>query len=184
MICTSQREARERTWIMTDQNILTLDWGVEHPATPVPPSQEFLVGAWMTTPARVIQKTTPVLDAYELMISEGIRRLPVVEDGRVVGIVTLGDLREARPSRAPSLSIYELNFLLARLTVEEVMTHNPFTVTPETPLREVAEIMLHQKVGGLPVVDAAGCPVGVITESDLFRLMIERWAYFSSAASL
>ena len=136
------------------------------------------VGEWMSAPVQTVEPRTSVLDAYEMMMNAGIRRLPVVENGQLVGIVTLGDLREARPSQAPSLSIYELNFLLARLTVEDVMTHNPFTVTPETPVREAAQIMLAQKVGGLPVVDKNGRPVGILTESDLFRLLIQKWNYF------
>src|SRR5438552_3248710 len=102
---------------------------------------------WMTTPVYVIQTNLSVADAYSTMMQQGIRRLPVVEDERAVGIVTLGDLREARPSPATSLSIYELNYLLAKLTVDQVMTHNPFTVTPDTPIQKAARIMLDRKVG-------------------------------------
>src|SRR5437764_983095 len=112
-------------------------------------------------------------------MQKGIRRLAVVEDERVVGIVTLGDLREARPSPATSLSIYELNYLLAKLTVDQVMTHNPFTVTPDTPIQKAARIMLDRKVGGLPVVDDKGKPVGILTESDVFRMLVDQWDYFT-----
>ncbi len=140
---------------------------------------ELLTGYWMSAPVRMVAPTTPVLEAYELMTQAGIRRLPVVDNGALAGIVTLGDLREARPLNAGSLSIYELNFLLARLAVQDVMTYNPFTVTPTTPIKDVAQIMLTYKVGGLPVIDAAGRPIGIITESDLFRLLIKRWDYFS-----
>src|SRR5947207_2780194 len=121
---------------------------------------------WMTTPVYVIQKNASVADAYSTMMQQGIRRLPVVEDERIVGIVTLGDLREARPSAATSLSIYELNYLLSKLTVDQVMTHNPFVVTPNTPIQKAARIMLDRNVGGLPVVDEDDGPVGFITESD------------------
>ena len=103
----------------------------------------------------------------------------MVQDARLVGIVTLGDLREARPSPATSLSIYELNYLLAQLTVGEVMTHNPFTVPPDMPIQMAARIMLERKVGGLPVVNADNRIVGIITESDIFRMLIDQWDYFT-----
>ncbi len=97
----------------------------------------------------------------------------------LVGIVTLGDLREARPSPATSLSIYELNYLLARLTIGQVMSHNPFTVTSDTPIQKAARIMLDRKVSGLPVVDADDRVMGIITESDIFRMLIDQWSYFT-----
>jgi CBS domain-containing protein len=109
------------------------------------------------------------------------RRLPVVENDRLVGIVTLGDLREARPSPATSLSIYELNYLLAKLTVGQVMTHNPLTVSPHTPIPTAARIMLEHKVSGLPVVDENKRPLGIITESDIFRMLIDRWDTFTTS---
>src|SRR3954447_18264440 len=96
--------------------------------------QHLLVKDWMTSQVFAIETGIPVADAYNLMMQKNIRRLPVVEGDRMVGIVTLGDLREARPSPASSLSIYELNYLLAKLTVGQVMTHNPFTVMPDTPI--------------------------------------------------
>src|SRR5215204_5517986 len=100
--------------------------------------REILVEDWMTSPVHVIHTGTPVADAYNMMMEPSIRRLPVVENDRLVGVVTLGDLREARPSSATSLSIYELNYLLARLTVGQVMTHNPFTVNADTPIQTAA----------------------------------------------
>lgn len=136
---------------------------------PVGPAMR--VADWMTAPVRVIQPTTPVLEGYNLMMRYGIRRLPVVEDDRLVGIVTLGDLREARPSPATSLSIYELNYLLSKLTVDQVMTHMPFTVTPDTPVADAIRIMRTRKIGGLPVVSSDNRVIGIITESDLFRLL-------------
>ena len=92
-----------------------------------------------------------------------------------MGIVTLGDLREARPSSAASLSIYELNYLIAKLTVSDVMTHDPYVVTPLTPMQRAAHLMLEHKVSGLPVVDEEGKPVGIITETDMFRMLVDRW---------
>jgi CBS domain-containing protein len=142
-------------------------------------NQKLLVEDWMTGPVTVVQIGTPVLEAYNMMMERCVRRLPVVDGGKVVGIVTLGDLREARPSPATSLSIYELNYLLSKLTVGEVMTHTPYTVAPETPIQVAARIMLDRKVGGLPVVDAHSRPLGIITESDVFRMLTEKWDYFT-----
>jgi CBS domain-containing protein len=121
----------------------------------------------------------PLADAYNTMMRKGIRRLPVVHNDRLVGIVTIGDLREARPSPATSLSIYELNYLLAKLTVGQVMTHNPYTVRPSTSIQEAARIMLRHKIGGMPVVNDEGKVVGVVTESDIFRMLIDQWDYFA-----
>lgn len=150
--------------------------------------REILVQEWMTYLVWVVSATTPVAEAYNLMMEKGVRRLPVVRrlkegDERVIGIVTLGDLREARPSPATSLSIYELNYLLARLTVSEIMTHNPYTVAPTSTMQEAARIMLDHKVGGLPVVDDEGRSIGIITESDIFRMLVERWSYLTAPCS-
>jgi acetoin utilization protein AcuB len=144
-----------------------------------PMNNQILVKEWMSSPVQVIECSTSVADAYNTMMQKGIRRLPVVESGRVLGIVTLGDLREARPSPATSLSIYELNYLLAKLTVGRVMTHSPYTVTPATPIQQAARIMLERKVSGLPVVDDDDRPIGIITETDIFRMLIDQWDYFT-----
>ena len=140
----------------------------------------YLVAQWMTTPVCVIHADTPVADAYEMMMQRNVRRLPVIENERLVGIVTLGDLREARPSPATSLSVFELNYLLAKLEVGRVMTHNPYTVTALTPVEEAARIMLDHKLGGLPVVDEDNRPVGIITESDIFKMLLDQWSYFTA----
>jgi acetoin utilization protein AcuB len=142
-------------------------------------SKQIVVEDWMTTPVYITHPDTPVSEAYNMMMERSIRRLPVVEHGHLVGIVTLGDLREARPSPATSLSIYELNYLLAKLTVGQVMTHNPFTVMIGTPIQHAARVMLDRKVGGLPVVDEDKKLIGIITESDIFRMLIDQWSYFT-----
>lgn len=135
--------------------------------------EEIKVKEWMTSPVIHITPRTPISHAHQIMKEKGIRRLPVVEDGRLVGIVTIGDIREASPSDATTLSIWELNYLWAQLTVEKVMTRKLMTVQPETPLIDAAEIMLETKVSGLPVVDADQKLVGIITESDVFRMLVK-----------
>jgi acetoin utilization protein AcuB len=130
---------------------------------------------WMSTDIIAITPDTTLPDADRLMVGKMIRRLPVVEDGRLVGIVTYGDIRDARPSRALSLSIWELNYLVTRLRVAEIMTRNPVTVRPEATIGEAAQLMLRNMIGGLPVVDENGDLAGVITESDIFRMVVRDW---------
>lgn len=130
-----------------------------------------LVKDWMTPDPVTICPDTTLPEAARLMKECRIRRLPVVENGRLVGIVTMGDVREASPSAATSLSIYELNYLLSRLTVREIMTRDPIAITPDTSIEASARLMLEHKIGGLPVVDNNKV-VGIITESDIFRLLV------------
>ena len=127
---------------------------------------------WMTTEVVSVAPDTPIAAAHQIMKNNGIRRLPVSEDGKLVGIITIGDVREASPSDATTLSIWELNYLWAQLTVERVMTTNLLTVTPSTPVLDAAELMLEQKVSGLPVVESDGTLVGILTESDIFRMLV------------
>ncbi|HXH11800.1 MAG TPA: CBS domain-containing protein [Alphaproteobacteria bacterium] len=110
--------------------------------------------------------------ARERMRKHGIRRLPVVKDGQLVGMVTDRDVRQAWASPATSLSTHELLYLLDRVTVQEVMTPKVLTVTPDTPLVEAARLLHDHKIGGLPVVDGRSV-VGIITEMDLLEAFIE-----------
>jgi CBS domain-containing protein len=127
---------------------------------------------WMTpNPVTVGPKST-LPEAHKLMMERDFRRLPVVDRGKLIGIITLGDVREAGPSSATTLSIFELNYLLAQLTVDKIMTHNPVTVSPDATIRDAAKLMLQHEVGALPVVDADQL-VGIITESDIFRLIVQ-----------
>lgn len=130
-----------------------------------------LVKDWMTPDPITVGPSTTLPEANRLMKECGIRRLPVVGNGRLVGIVTLGDVREASPSSATSLSIYELNYLLSRLTVGEIMTRDPIAIASETSIEAAARLMFEHKIGGLPVVDGTRV-VGIITESDIFRLLV------------
>ncbi len=132
-----------------------------------------LVGERMTRRPITITPDTPIEDALKLMKDERIRRLPVVDKkGRLVGIVTDKDLLYASPSPVTSLSIYELHYLLSKLTVQEVMTKEVITVTEDTPLEEAARLMADNKIGGLPVM-RDGKLVGIITETDLFKIFLE-----------
>jgi acetoin utilization protein AcuB len=120
-----------------------------------------------------IKPDTPVTEAQATMKREKIHHLPVVDrDGRLVGIVAEKDLLYASPSPATTLSVYEIASLLAKLTVDKVMSSKPQTVTEDVPLEEAARIMADRNIGGLPVMRGTTL-VGIITESDLFRVFIE-----------
>jgi CBS domain-containing protein len=118
---------------------------------------------------------TSLSEAHRLMTEKRIRRLPVVDHGKLVGLVTLGDVRSAEPSAASTLSVWEMNNLLAQLKVSEIMTREPVTISQEATISTVAEVMLENKFSGLPVVDKQGQLVGIITESDIFRLVVREW---------
>jgi CBS domain-containing protein len=90
-------------------------------------------------------------------------------------MVTRGDLRGAQPSQVTSLSIFELNYLIGRVTLNQIMTRQPVTVTDTTTIQEAARLMLQRKISGLPVVKE-GRLVGIITESDIFRLVVRTWS--------
>ena len=134
-----------------------------------------LVKHWMTRDVITVTPTTSLSEAHRLMTEKRIRRLPIIDHGKLVGIITLGDVRSAEPSTASTLSIWEMNNLLAKLTVSEIMTREPTTISQEATISTVAEIMLEKKFSGLPVVDDAGQLVGIITESDIFRLVVREW---------
>lgn len=135
-----------------------------------------LVSDWMTREVITIAPETSVKEAHDLMNKKSIRRLPVVLHGKVLGIVTLGDIRGAEPSKASSLSIWEMNDLLAKLKVSEIMTRNPATIQQTASIGEAAQTMLEKKFSGLPVVDENNHLVGIITESDIFRLVVSEWS--------
>ena len=120
-----------------------------------------------------ITEDTPISEALQFMRDENVRRLPVLnKKGELVGIVSERDLLYASPSPATSLSIYEIHYLVSKITVSEVMTKDVLTVTEYIPLEEAARIMADNKIGGLPVT-RDGKLVGIITESDLFKIFTE-----------
>lgn len=118
-----------------------------------------------------VTSDTSAPKASKLMAKHGIRRLPVVDGDKLVGIVTLSDLMRAAPSPATSLSVWEINYLVDKVKVKEVMTKDVYTVTPGTDLRDAASLMLERKIGGIPVVEGERV-VGIVTESDAFRTLV------------
>ena len=132
-----------------------------------------LVGKRMTHNPITIKPDLPITEALEWMRREKIHRFPVVDKkGRLVGIITHTDLLHAAPSSATSLSIWEVTYLLSHVQVKEAMTKDVITVTEDCPLEEAARIMADNKIGGLPVM-RGDVVVGIITESDLFKVFLE-----------
>lgn len=126
----------------------------------------------MSHPVITMSPDLPIVDALNLMKRERIRRAPVVKDGKMVGIVSDKDLLNASTSPATSLSVWELNYLLSKITVKEVMSKKVLSVTENTPIEEAARIMADNKIGGLPVTRDEEV-VGIITETDLFKIFLE-----------
>jgi len=114
----------------------------------------------------------PIADALILMRKNQIRRAPVIHNGKLVGIVSEKDILNASPSPATSLSVWELNYLLSKITVKDVMSKKVITVSEGTPIEEVACLMVDNKIGGIPVMRGDEV-VGMITETDLFKIFLE-----------
>lgn len=134
---------------------------------------------YMSTPVITISPETGVQEALRLLRQHKIRRLPVVNAaGELVGIISERDLLYASPSPATSLSVWELNYLLARLEVKELITRTVIVTTPDALLTEAARLMLQNKIGGLPVVTenkdtGSHKVIGIITESDIFAAFLD-----------
>jgi len=131
-----------------------------------------LVGERMSHPVISVAPETPIHDALALFKKEHIRRAPVIKDNKLVGIISETDLLNASPSPVSSLSIWEMNYLLSKVTVKQVMSKKVMTIEEDTPIEEAARIMADNKIGGLPVM-RSGKVVGIITETNLFRIFIE-----------
>ena len=132
-----------------------------------------LVRERMSRNPYTISADAPMEEALKQMRENSFRHLPVVDkSGKLVGIVSETDLLYASPTSAASLSIYEMQYLLSRLTVGQVMTKDVITVAEDTPVEDAASIMTDHKIGGLPVL-RDGEIIGIITETDLFKLFME-----------
>ena len=131
-----------------------------------------IVGERMTSPIITVSPDLTLPDAFKLMKQENIRRLVVVKKGKMVGLVTKNDLENAMPSKATSLSIWEINYLIDKITVGEVMIKDVVTVPENTPIEEAACIMADNKISSLPVMRGEEV-VGIISETDLFHIFLE-----------
>lgn len=132
-----------------------------------------LISHWMTKEVISVTPDTSILKASKLMKEHDIRRLPVLDDNmRVVGIVSDRDIKDASPSKATTLDMHELYYLLSELKIKDIMTANPVTVGPMDTVETVAILMEEGGFGGLPVVDEDRKLVGIITDHDVFKVLI------------
>lgn len=132
---------------------------------------------FMTKNLIVVQPDMKIFDAVDLMKKNDIHRLPVVQDERLVGLLTEGTIQSAMPSQATSLSVYEVNYLLNKTTVSDIMIKNVLTVDPEASLEDGIYQMRTNNVGVLPVVDKQNDLVGIITNNDIFDAFLKITGY-------
>jgi acetoin utilization protein AcuB len=130
------------------------------------------VGERMSHPVISVAPETPVHDALSMFKKEHIRRAPVIKDGKLLGIVTENDLQNASPSPVTTLSVWEMNYLISKVTVKQVMSKKVKSIEVDTPIEEAARIMTDASIGGMPVT-REGKIVGMITETDLFKVFLE-----------
>lgn len=132
---------------------------------------------YMTSEVVTVPEDMKVLEALDIMKEHNFHRLPVVRDGRMVGLVTEEIVQENSPSTATSLSIHEMNYLLTKTTVGDIMQTKVTTIGAADLLEEAAEKMLEEEVGVLPVVEDKDKIIGIITDKDLFRAFIDVMGY-------
>lgn len=126
---------------------------------------------FMTSDPITITPDTPIFQALEIVRKHKVRHLPVLKDGRIVGLVTERGLLTVSPSPATTLSVYELNYVLAKVTVREAMIKNPVTVAPDCPIEEAAQLMWDKRIGSLLVTDD-GRLVGILTQTDMIEAVV------------
>ncbi len=132
-----------------------------------------LVKAWMTADVITIDEDTPMMKASIIMKEKKIRSLPIVDKkSKLVGIVTDRDLRDASPSKATTLDVYELNYLISSIKIKDLMTKDLVFVRPDDTVEFAAILMLENKISSLPVVNDKGSLIGIITQTDIFKVLI------------
>jgi acetoin utilization protein AcuB len=136
-----------------------------------------LVQHWMTRNPVAVEANTPFLEARLIMKERKIGHLPVVDRGKLIGVVTDRDIKEAAPSGATTLDVFELNYLLMKMKVRDLIKREPITIKPTNSVEKAATLMFEHKVGCLPVVDDGGALVGIITGRDLLGVMVDILGY-------
>ena len=130
-----------------------------------------LVKNWMSKNVVTIDEDDSMQHAVGIMRENKVRMLPVLKKGKLVGVVSDTDIKRASASDATALDIHEMLYLLARIKIRDIMTKNPVTVPPDHTVEETAEILSQKKISGVPVTDADGKVLGIITRDDLFRVL-------------
>jgi acetoin utilization protein AcuB len=139
---------------------------------------------WMSKDLVTIDEDTSIMKASKVMKQNEIQHLPVLRKGRMVGIVSDRDLKEATPSKATTLDIHEMYYLLDKIVVKSLMSKNPFTIAPEETVEKAAAVMLKQDISALPVVDSKGGLAGIITRGDIFRAFVSISGIYQGALAL
>ncbi len=140
-----------------------------------------LVKDWMSEHVISVDENTLIIKAIQILKEHKIRRLPVTRERKLSGIITDRDIKDAAPSKVTSLEVHELYYLLSELKVKDIMTKDPITVYPEDTVEYAAVLMLENKISGLPVIDREGYVVGIITQTDIFKLFVNMTGvYYSS----
>ncbi|WP_027367157.1 CBS and ACT domain-containing protein [Desulfocurvibacter africanus] len=133
-----------------------------------------LIKDWMNTPVITVGPDESMMKASKLLKDKNIRRLPVVDDtGKLIGILSDRDIKEASPSKATTLDVHELYYLLSEIKVKDIMTKNPVRLKAEDSVEKAAVLLSEKSLGGLPIVDDNDSVVGIITEKDMFDILIE-----------
>jgi acetoin utilization protein AcuB len=127
---------------------------------------------WMSKDLVTVEEDTSIMKASRIMKENNIQHLPVLRQGRVVSIVSDRDLKEATPSKATTLDIHEMYYLLDKVTVKSLMPANLYTIAPGDTVERAAAVMLKNHISALPVVDAKGALAGIITKGDIFRAFV------------
>jgi len=131
-----------------------------------------LVKDWMSKEVVTLNVTDTLQHAIHVLVEKRISMMPVLEDGKLVGIVTDRDLKRASPSDQVRLDVREISYHLSRVEVGAVMSRHPITVPPDYTLEETAELLLANSISGVPVVDGEGNILGIITKNDMFKAMM------------
>ena len=131
-----------------------------------------LVKNWMSKEVVTVDADDSMQNAIYILQEQNIKMLPVMDDGNLVGIITDRDLKKASPSDATTLDMHELLFLISKIKVKDLMKKPVYTVPPDYTVEEAAALLLEKKISGLPVVDENNRLIGIITRSDLFRVII------------
>ncbi len=132
-----------------------------------------LVKEAMTPNPVTIELTATLPQIVEVMRERNIRRVPVMQGDKLMGIISDHDVMATMPSPATTLSRWEMNTLLEKVTAKEIMTAPVYVASPQCPIEEVARIMLQRKFGAMPVLDDEDHLVGIVTESDIFRMFVD-----------
>ena len=139
---------------------------------------------WMSQDLVTVEADTSIMKASRVMKQNNIQHLPVLSKGRLVGIVSDRDLKEATPSKATSLDIHELYYLLDKITVKSLMPKDLYTIAPGDTVEKAAAIMLKHHISALPVVDDKSALAGIITKGDIFRAFVSISGIYQGALAM